>query len=148
MARSIDKGHGRTEKRTLQTTSILTSHDKWEGLKQGFIVTRERTINGQKTVESVCGITSLPRVDARTLLDLVRNHWKIENQLHYIRDVTLKEDLCRVRKGQAPQVLAALRNAVVHLLNHVDAKSSPEAIELLQIHTEFAHELIGIPKCE
>jgi predicted transposase YbfD/YdcC len=116
-------------------------------MKQGFRLTRERTIRGVKTVEVVHGITSLSpdQADARALLQLVRDHWKIENQLHYVRDVTLREDACRVRSGSAPQVLAALRNAVVHLLADVDAHSTPEAIEILQLHPEQAKELIGVP---
>jgi hypothetical protein len=79
---------------------------------------RERTVKGQTTVEVAYGITSLTpqEADAGRPLGLVRGHWRIENCLHYMRDVTLGEDACRVRKGAAPQVLAALRNAVIHLL--------------------------------
>ena len=46
------------------------------------------------------------------LLALTRRHWHIENRLQWIRDVTFGKDACQVRSGQAPQVLAALRNAV------------------------------------
>jgi predicted transposase YbfD/YdcC len=74
----------------------------------------------------------------------VRTHWCIENELHYVRDVTLGEDACRVRTGSAPQVLAALRNAVVHLLRDVDATSCPEAIERLQMDPTMAKGLIGV----
>lgn len=149
MAASTDKGHGRIEKRTLQVTCGVSSQ-KWKGLKQGFKVTRERTVKGTTTTEVVYGITSLSveRADAATLLALLRDHWRIENQLHYIRDVTLGEDACRVRRGAAPQVLAALRNAVIHLLTQVPAKSRPEAIERLQTHPDQAWALIGIPQRE
>ena len=150
MATTSDKGHGRIEKRTLRTTTILTAGQKWAGLKQGFQITRERTIQGVKTMEVVYGITSLSReqANAATLLGLLRSHWLIENELHYVRDVTLGEDACRVRSGNAPQVLAAIRNAVVHLLDQVDAKCCPEAIERLQIQPEQAWNLIGIPQPE
>jgi predicted transposase YbfD/YdcC len=150
VATTVNKGHGRIEKRTLRVTTILTVEQKWSGLKQGFEVTRERTIKGVKTVEVVYGITSLrsERANAATLLDLLRNHWQIENGLHYVRDVTLGEDACRVCSGNAPQVLAAIRNTVIHLLADVDADSRPEAIELLQIHHNHARSLIGIPQCE
>jgi hypothetical protein len=56
-------------------------------------------------------------------LALTRLHWSIENGLHYVRDVTLGEDRCRVRKGNASQVLASLRNVAVYLLNRMDAPS-------------------------
>jgi predicted transposase YbfD/YdcC len=129
---------------------IMTLGQKWKGLKQGFEITRERTIGGQKTVEVVYGITSLSadRADAATLLRYVRNHWLIENQLHYVRDVTLREDDCRVRSGNAPQILAALRNTMIHLLANVPAKSRPEAIEQLQINPDRARQLIGVPQSE
>lgn len=103
-------------------------------------------MHGRTTVEVHFGITSLSaeQADAAALLSYVRTHWCIENQLHYVRDVTLGEDACRVRTGHAPQVLAALRNAVVHLLGEVEATSCPEAIERLQGSPAMAQELIGI----
>jgi hypothetical protein len=120
------------------------------GLQQAFFPIRERTIRGQKTIEVIYGITSLspPRATAAKLLRFTRDHWKIENELHYVRDGTLKEDACRVRSGSAPQVLAAVRNRVVHQLSQVDSRSCPEAIELLQMNPERSRELIGVPKCE
>jgi hypothetical protein len=147
VARSTEKGHGRREKRTLRTTSILTLHQKWPGLAQGFEVVRERTIKGQTTVEVVYGITSLrpEQANAAQLLGLVRQHWRIENCLHYVRDVTLGEDACRVRKGAAPQVLAALRNAVVHLLSSVEAESRVAATEQLAARPNEALTLLGCP---
>jgi predicted transposase YbfD/YdcC len=124
--------------------------EKWSGVKQGFELTRERTIGAKKTVEVVYGITSLSaaEADAGRLLAFVRDHWQIENGLHYVRDVTLGEDACRVRQNTAPQVLAALRNAVVHLLAEVEGESRPAAIEHLQMRPEEAKKLIGIPHTE
>jgi predicted transposase YbfD/YdcC len=150
IATSWDKGHGRIEKRTLEATTILTVGSKWSGLKQGFRITRERTAKGKTTVEVALGITSLSpeRANAAALRAFLRTHWHIENKLHYVRDVTLGEDACRVRKGTAPQVLAALRNAVIHLLSAVEAESHPEAIELLQLRPEEAKRLIGVPQSE
>jgi len=131
-------------------TSILTLGQKWEGLKQGFELTRKRTVNGETTVEVVYGITSLDeaRAGAKRLLELTRGHWGIENGLHYVRDVTLGEDGCRVRKGSAPQVLAAVRNAVVHLLDKVEAPSHAAAIRRLNAHPEEALALLHIPPLE
>lgn len=119
-------------------------------MRQGFEITRRRTVKGVTTVEVVYGATSLSaeRADAKALLALNRGHWGIESELHYVRDVTLGEDACRVRSGAAPPVLAAVRNAVVYLLSTVDAASRPEAIEQLQIDPEMAKELIGIPPRE
>jgi predicted transposase YbfD/YdcC len=150
VATSVDKSHGRVEKRTVEVMPLLTVGQQWEGLKQGLRVTRQRTVKGVKTVEIVHAITSLSakQANAATLLGLLRNHWRIENSLHYVRGVTLGEDACRVRRSAAPQILAALRNAVVHLLATVQAASRPEAIEILQTNPDRARTLIGLPQCE
>ena len=134
----------------MRTTGVLTLRRRWPGLAQGFEVTRERTVQGVKTVEVVYGITSLgeQEADARRLAGLVREHWRIENCLHYVRDVTLGEDACRVRKGSAPQVLAALRNAVVHLLSGVEAESRAAATERLAARPNEALGLLGRPPLE
>lgn len=129
----MDKGHGRRERRTLVSTTILCGYVHWPGLAQVFRLTRERTVKGQTTVEVVYGITSLPRnrAQASRLLALIRRHWGIENKLHYVRDVTLGEDACRVRKGSSPQVLASLRNAALHLLKRFNPTNVAAAIRHL-----------------
>jgi hypothetical protein len=147
VATTVDKGHGRVEVRTIRTTTLLTSGSKWPGLRQGIELRRERRLKGKVDVEVSYAITSLPpdEAGAGRLLAFVRDHWTIENQLHDVRDVTLGEDACRVRTKSAPQVLAALRNAVVHLLAGVPADNHPAAIETLQVNSDRAHKLIGIP---
>jgi predicted transposase YbfD/YdcC len=147
-AHTTDKGHGRLEERTLRTTTILTSHQGWPGLRQGFELTRKRTIRGETTVEVIHGITSLPEAEAnaKRLLALTRGHWGIENRLHYVRDVTFGEDGCRVRKGGGPQVLAAVRNAVIHLLAGVEASSYAAAVRRLNNHPEEALALLDLPQ--
>jgi hypothetical protein len=57
---TIDKGQGRLEKRTIRVTTLLTKRQDWKGLKQGFELERERTINGVTTKDTAHGITSLP----------------------------------------------------------------------------------------
>lgn len=137
------------EKRTLRTTATLTKQQDWDGLKQGFELTRERTIRGVRTVETVRGITSLSaeRADAARLLRLTRTHWGIENGLHYRRDVTLGEDASRVRKGTAPQLLAGLRNSIIHAL----AEVSPNlAAAMRRLNNCFSQALgfLGLPQLE
>ncbi len=118
-ASTLDKGHGRLERRTLTSTTALTGDLDWPGVKQVCRIERERTIGDKKTVEVVYYVTSLPRskANAATLLSLVRDHWgAIENGLHYIRDEALAEDRCTIFRGHAPQNLAALRNTTLNLL--------------------------------
>ena len=94
----------------------------WPGLRQVCRLERRRTVRHRgrvrRTVDVQYAVTSLPpaRADARALLHLVRAHWRIENRLHHVRDVTLDEDRSRVRVGAAPQALATCRNLVLTLL--------------------------------
>jgi hypothetical protein len=145
---SVEKGHGRVEKRTVRTTSILTLRQKWPGLAQGIEITRERTAKGKTTVEVEYAMTSLQPEEAQAerLSDLVREHWGIENKLHYVRDVTLGEDACRVRRGSAPQVLAAVRNTVIHLLAGTGAPNHAAAIRRLNARPTEAMELLDLPQ--
>jgi predicted transposase YbfD/YdcC len=148
VATTIEKGHGRIEKRTLRTTTILTKRQDWAGLQQGFELVRERTERGKKTVETVHGITSLSpeRADAKRLLELTRAHWAIENKLHYKRDVTMGEDASRIRKGVGPQVMAALRNSVIHVLGDAAAPSLASAMRTMGNCLSQALTLLGFPQ--
>ncbi len=148
-ATTVDKGHGRLERRTLRRTTTLTKAQDWAGLKQGFELTRERTVRGVTTRETVYGITSLSveHADAHRLLALTRGHWGIENGLHYKRDVTLGEDASRVRCGAAPQVMAALRNSLVHLLEGT-AESLATAVRTMGNCFNQALALLGLPQLE
>lgn len=111
---------------------------------------RERTEKGKKTEEVVHGITSLSpeRADAKRLLELTRGHWAIENGLHYRRDVTMGEDASRVRRGVAPQVMAALRNSILHILSDVVAPSVASAMRTMGNCLAQAFELLGLPQLE
>lgn len=81
-------------------------------------IERTREIAGKTSREIAYAITSLPRERAGPdrLLALARQHWSIENRLHYRRDTALGEDASRVRSGNAPQALAALRNTILRLV--------------------------------
>jgi hypothetical protein len=131
--------------RQILSTTALNDLLDWPGVGQVFELERVRILKGKTQVEVVYGITSLKRdaADAAALLALVRGHWGIENGLHYVRDVTLGEDGCRVRTGNAPQVLAALRNVVVHLLQGVEAASKAAATRRFAAHPGEALRLLS-----
>jgi predicted transposase YbfD/YdcC len=114
---TIEKGHGRLDQRVLTASSMLADYQDWPYLAQAVKVARTRTTKQKETHEVAYGITSLPELaaDAARLLAVGRGHWRIENGLHYRRDVTLQEDASQVRRAQAPQVLAALNNLVCGL---------------------------------
>lgn len=100
-------------------------------MAQCFKLTRTRTLRDKEsgerktTIETVYGITSLPRdrADAAKLLSIVREHWGIENKVFHVRDQTLGEDACRVRTRSAPAVFSTLRNAVINVLQVLGVKN-------------------------
>ena len=118
---TYDKGHGRREKRTIETTTALNQVVAglgWSSVRQVFRITRHRTSRdcetGERktTTEVVHGITDLTRkqANAERLLDYNRAHWGIENKSHYTRDVTFGEDAHQATKGFGPIIMAAARN--------------------------------------
>ena len=116
---TLDKGHGRLERRTLTATTSLSGYLDWPGVKQVCRIVRERTVQGKTKTEVAYDITSLPRskANATTLLSLIRGHWgAIENGVHYVRDEAFAEDRCTIPKGHAPQNLAAVRNTALNWL--------------------------------
>jgi hypothetical protein len=140
----VDKGHGRREYRRLASTTLLNGYLDWPGVGQVFELERVRVVKGASEVQVVYGITSLGRdqADAGRLLGLARGHWGIENKLHYVRDETLGEDRCRVRKGAGAQVLAAIRNVAVHLLGAINPKNKAAATRRLAAHPREALPLL------
>lgn len=87
----------------------------WAGLSCLAAVECERRVGKKVTVETRYFISSLPG-NARRVLAAVRGHWGIENSLHWVLDVAMGEDMCRVRTGDAAQNLATLRHLTLNLL--------------------------------
>ena len=120
-AETVDKGHGRIERRRLWLSREVVPCLHWPGAAQVCRIERTRERAGKTSREISYAITSLPRAraDASDLLNLVRQHWSIENRLHYRRDTAMREDASRVRSGNAPQALASLRNTALRLIHHI-----------------------------
>ncbi len=120
-ARSVEKGHGRHEVRSIRVSSELNAYlgDCWPDVQQVFQIERRITRRGKPAYEVVCGLTSLPReaATAEQLLHWVRQHWQIENRNHWRRDATLGEDRTKTASKQAALVIAALNNAILGLLD-------------------------------
>lgn len=129
-ATTLDKGHGRTERRTLKATTALNDYLNWPGVGQVGQVESTVTKGGKTTTEVRIFVTSVPRSQAEgeLLLHWIRGHWTIENRSHYVRDVTLGEDASRIRKGSGPEVMAAVRNATIGFLRLTGANNIAEAV--------------------
>jgi predicted transposase YbfD/YdcC len=125
--RTVSKGHGRIETRTLHASSRLAGHYDWPGLKQ--VCRIERTVkkisDGSVSTEVSYAVTSLSpeRASAADLLHYNRGHWAIENRLHWVRDVVFAEDASTARTGDIPENTATLRNAAISAIR-LDKKTS------------------------
>jgi len=119
MAETITTGHGRIEQRTLTTSRLLQGYRDWPYIEQVFKydcrITNKQT--GARTTRVHYGVTSLTSKEAspQRLLRIVRGHWRMENGLHYRRDVALHEDCCGLRLPQLAHVFAVLNNLVLGL---------------------------------
>lgn len=124
-AQSVTKHGGRLEQRRLRASAMLSAYLQEAGWPDvGLVLAVETRVcwPAHPTRSPRCDVryflSSLAATTApEALLRLVRQHWHIENRLHWPRDVTLGEDACQVRSGRAPQALAALRNVVLGLLH-------------------------------
>lgn len=116
-ATHVTKGHGRLEVRTMECITGWCVDWHWPDVAQVLRRTCERVVwkTGKRSVEVRYGITSVTadEMEAADLERVWRAHWTIENRKHYVRDVTLGEDRTQMHTGNAPQVLAALRNALI-----------------------------------
>ena len=121
---TVDKGHGRIERR--RCAAVDLSGAEWDGYadlygrRQAIRIERERELvkDGTRSIEVTYSLTSLgaDRAGPEQLLALVRNHWHIENRLHYVRDFTYDEDRCRAYVRHLPRNLACLTNAAIAIV--------------------------------
>jgi predicted transposase YbfD/YdcC len=145
-ARTCAKGHGRLEIRELVASTELNEWlaAAWPGVEQVFCVQRTSSRQGQRHAQTIYSITNLSPIQASAgrLLELVQRHWRIENRLHWRRDVTLGEDQSQVRKGAAPLVLAALNNVVLSLFDFLGTTNVPQQMRRLEAQPARAVRLV------
>ena len=147
-AKRTDAYGGRIEERILKVSSAMDGYSDWPGLRR--VLKMERMITTKRTgvmrQEEAYAITSLDerRASAEELLKLWREHWHIENKLHYVRDVTFKEDKSQVRKGKIPQVMAALRNAAITLMRVEGATNIAAACRRYAAQPGLAMAALGL----
>lgn len=147
----IDCWKGRREKRTLRMSDSkeLISYLNWPGLTNIWECTREVKRKGTTTTETAVGIASLPEelkrlATAENLNQYVRGHWSIENSLHRTRDTAFHEDKAAIRKGKAPQVMAALKNLVISIFHRATVRSFPTAFRRFAAKPEELFTFLGL----
>ena len=119
--RTVNKGHGRIEIRECWTLSdpefldYVRQRHQWSGLQTVVMVRAKRWINGKRSSAIRYYISSLAN-EARRILQGIRQHWGIENNLHWVLDLAFREDESRMRKGNSPENFAMVRHVAYSLL--------------------------------
>ena len=151
---TFEKGHGRLERRRCDTVDLTGA--EWDGCaalhgrRQAIRVEREREVlkTGERSLEVTWCLTSLgpERAGPEELLELVRNHWTMENRVHYVRDFTCDEDRCRAHVRNLPRNLSCLTNAAIAIVR-CDGRFShrPEANRHYAARAQEALDLILDP---
>lgn len=144
-----DKGHGRIEARRLETSFRLAGKIEFPYLEQVFKISKTsfQVKTGKRSEQTIYGITSLcvEEYGAQELLELTRNHWRIENGLHYRRDVTFKEDAVRKKSFNGGQIMAALNNLAIGILRKIGWENIAQARRFYEIQFAKGLELIINP---
>ena len=145
-ARTVDQGHGRyDDTRHLIASTDLTDYLDWPGLTQVFRVERTWRDNTGPHRTIRYGITSMPPeiASAEQLLALRRSHWTIENQVHYVKDVSLGEDQSPVHLGNGPMILAILRDTALNLLRDAGVSTIAAQLRAISRHPTRVLALLG-----
>ncbi len=112
--------HGREETRYCQILTNINKeidpHGEWKGLKSIAFIDYLRTEKGKTTLERRYFISSLDGEKHKSIAQAIRKHWGIENQLHWVLDVSFNEDASRIRKDNSPENLAIVRHIALNLL--------------------------------
>ena len=127
-----DKGHGRIEIRRCEVTediAWLQHTHGWPGLRSIARITATRILGDTTTTESRYYLTD-HGPDPQRILAATRNHWAIENTLHWTLAMSFGEDACRIRKDNAPLAIATIRHVAFNLLQA--AKQKRESIKRLR----------------
>jgi predicted transposase YbfD/YdcC len=139
---TIDGDHGRIETRRYSTTDDidwLQGNHEWPDLKTIVQVVREREVEGTASKETAYFISSLEN-HPPAIAKAIREHWGIENSLHWCLDISFREDHCRVRKDHAPENFGILRHMAINLLKR--EKSLKGGLQTKRLKAAWDHKYL------
>ena len=130
-----DKGHGRIETRKCFVSNdvnwLLERHPNWNSIKSIIRVDSIREEKDRTTTETRYYISSEIK-PAEKMLAGIRSHWSIENNLHWVLDMSFGEDYSRIRKENAPQIMAIIRHIALNLLQITKNQMKRRSIKRLR----------------
>jgi predicted transposase YbfD/YdcC len=139
------KGHGRVEERRCWVCSDISivnmDLSEWKNIKSFVYIESTRTINGKSTTEYRIYISSNKK-SAQYFLNASRNHWHIENKLHWILDVAFREDESRLRKGNGAENFSILRRIALNLLKK--EKTDKTGVETKRLRSGWDNDYLKI----
>jgi predicted transposase YbfD/YdcC len=143
----LEKDHGRIERRRVRTAcdiGFLTGKKQWKDIKTIIEYRCERTVQEETTVTCRHYISSKD-APADEFGRIIRNHWSIENNLHWALDVSFGEDGCRARKDNSPKNLTVLRKIALGRLRAIDAGkrvSVKRKMFRASLNPDFLHKVL------
>lgn len=123
---TVDGDHGRIETRTytaIHDVAWLQERHNWPGLKGLVMVESQRETGDKITRETRFYITSLV-LPANVIGPMIRDHWAIENSLHWVMDMVFRDDECRIRTQNAPANFTTLKHMANNLIRKAPGKDS------------------------
>jgi predicted transposase YbfD/YdcC len=154
-----ERGHGRRERRTIQVTDAPAHvrkrfpHARQVALVERYVTRVIRVKRGKrwarreaKSAVAVFIITSLSAREASPhhLAAYVRGHWTIENKIHWVRDVTFREDYSRVRTGPRPRIMVTLRDVAIGLIRQAGYTKIAATIRRIKYDTGLLLAILGL----
>lgn len=141
-----DKGHGRIETRTCwvsQDVSWLHElHEHWKSIQSIIRIDSVRESKMNSTTETRYYISSC-QLTPKKILEAIRSHWAIENNLHWVLDMSFGEDMSRIRKNNAPQIMAVIRHIALNLLQLTKDNMKRQSIKRLRKMAGWDHALLS-----
>jgi predicted transposase YbfD/YdcC len=135
MYEDYDKGHGRIETRTCWVCTDVSwlqeAHPRWKSIKSIIRIDSVRDIKGKISTETRFYISSMI-ASTQKFLSAIRSHWAIENNLHWVLDMSFNDDYSRIRKENAPQVMAVVRHIALNLLQLTKNQMKRQSVKRLR----------------
>jgi predicted transposase YbfD/YdcC len=142
MFSELEHNKGRTERREVWVSDVTAQmSEHWAGLKQ--VIKVQRWVKEKHNIRSENAYyISSQIINAQSFCRGIRNHWSIENGLHWVKDVTFKEDSSKIKTANAPQNTSVFRNIAINLFRTNEYKNMAQAQRLVANDITKLYQLI------